>query len=211
MKLNKVLALALSGVMAVSMLAGCSGNSGNGGQEGEGEQTPATGIVAAVNNGQDADNKVKINFAANTTLDSQLARALAASGEDATVTDVRSKIVDMIDDSVAIDGSNVGDVLNPHTNAVDDKGEQIVGVAVKVCSDNFSETAAQNEVVKYVNDLLDGLKIDRSTGKVVGDEFVAYGYSADVSMTQVTKLDGTTRYYAAIVITVDCTVETVTV
>lgn len=35
MKLNKVLALALSGVMAVSMLAGCSGNPGNGGQEGE--------------------------------------------------------------------------------------------------------------------------------------------------------------------------------
>ena len=37
MKLNKVLALALSGVMAVSMLAGCSNNSGNGGQNG-GEQ-----------------------------------------------------------------------------------------------------------------------------------------------------------------------------
>ena len=35
MKLNKVLALALSGVMAVSMLAGCSGAPVNGEQEGE--------------------------------------------------------------------------------------------------------------------------------------------------------------------------------
>src|SRR5699024_6840594 len=149
MKLNKVLALALSGVMAVSMLAGCSGNSGNGGQNGE-EQVPATGIVAAVNNGQDADNKVKINFTADTTLDSQLTRALAAAGEDATQDDVRRKLVDMITDSIAIDGSTVADRLNPHTGDIDDNGEQIVGVAVKVCNDNFSETAAQNEVVEYV-------------------------------------------------------------
>lgn len=210
MKLNKVLALALSGVMAVSMLAGCSGNSGNGGQNGE-EQVPATGIVAAVNNGQDADNDVKINFTADTTLDSQLTRALAAAGEDATQGDVRSKLVDMITDSIAIDGSTVAARLNPHTGDIDDNGEQIVGVAVKVCSDNFAETAAQNEVVEYVNKLLDGLKVDRSTGKTVGDDYAAYNYSGNVSMTQVTKLDGTTRYYAAIVITVDCTVETVTV
>ena len=45
MKLNKVLALALSGVMAVSMLAGCSGNPGNGGQEGE--QPPVVTTDAA--------------------------------------------------------------------------------------------------------------------------------------------------------------------
>ena len=50
MKLNKILALALSGVMAVSMLAGCSGNSGNGGQEGEGEQTVVTTDAAEVLN-----------------------------------------------------------------------------------------------------------------------------------------------------------------
>ena len=60
MKLNKVLALALSGVMAVSMLAGCSNNSGNGGQNGE-EQCPATSLLLLLN-GQDADNKVKVNF-----------------------------------------------------------------------------------------------------------------------------------------------------
>ena len=47
MKLNKVLALALSGVMAVSMLAGCSGNPGNGGQEGEGEKPPVVTTDAA--------------------------------------------------------------------------------------------------------------------------------------------------------------------
>ena len=63
MKLNKVLALALSGVMAVSMLAGCSNNSGNGGQEGEGEQTPATIQVAAdLNKAISEDTQKKVTF-----------------------------------------------------------------------------------------------------------------------------------------------------
>ena len=210
MKLNKVLALALSGVMAVSMLAGCSGNSGNGGQNGE-EQVPATGIVAAVNNGQDADNDVKINFTADTTLDSQLTRALAAAGEDADASDVRGKIVSMIDGSKAINTSNARDVLNPGTSTIDDNGEQVIGVAVIKTADNYSETAAENQVVDFVNNLLGNLVNDWSDGKTVGDDYAAFSYTGNVSMTQVTKLNGTTNYYAAIVITVDCTVETVTV
>ena len=49
MKLNKVLALALSGVMAVSMLAGCSGNPGNGGQEGEQPPVVTTDATEVLN------------------------------------------------------------------------------------------------------------------------------------------------------------------
>ena len=51
MKLKKLMALALSGVLAVSMLAGCNGktNGGNNGEgEGEGEGTPATGYSATL-------------------------------------------------------------------------------------------------------------------------------------------------------------------
>ena len=213
MKLNKVLALALSGVMAVSMLAGCSGNPGNGGQEGEGEQVPATGIVAAVNNGQDADNKVKVNFTANTTLDGQLARALAAAGEDASEDDVRESIADMVEGTELVDGQ-VDKTLNPGTAAVnkeEGKQKQVIGVAVKKATDNYSESAAEKEIVEYVNKLLDGLKLDESAGKKVDEDYAAYSYTGNVSMTQVTKLDGTTCYYAAIVITVDCTIKTVTV
>ena len=63
MKLNKVLALALSGVMAVSMLAGCSNNSGNGGQNGE-EQPPVvdTTIAGAVNDKLDDDSVVTFTY-----------------------------------------------------------------------------------------------------------------------------------------------------
>lgn len=210
MKLNKVLALALSGVMAVSMLAGCSGNPGNGGQEGE-EQTPATGIVAAVNNGQDADNKVKINFTADTTLDSQLARALAAAGDYANRDRVRSSLLDMIDDSVVLDGATVKTAMNPATQRTVEDGEQVVGVAVYKVNNNYTETAAENAVAEYVNDLVKELVPDTSAGVTVGKDYVAYDYTGTVSMTEVTKLDGTTSYYAAIVVTLTCNIETVTV
>ena len=54
MKLNKVLALALSGVMAVSMLAGCSGNPGNGGQGGEQSPVVTTDAAEVLNKIQSA-------------------------------------------------------------------------------------------------------------------------------------------------------------
>ena len=61
MKLNKVLALALSGVMAVSMLAGCSTD---GKDDGNTEVTPPTSNAVSVMN--DAQSLVK--FEANADL-----------------------------------------------------------------------------------------------------------------------------------------------
>ena len=51
MKLKKLLALALAGVMAVSMLAGCKGNDNNG-NDGEKEPT-VSGAAAVLNKVQD--------------------------------------------------------------------------------------------------------------------------------------------------------------
>lgn len=48
MKLNKVLALALSGVMAVSMLAGCSGNTTDNGGASSGDTTPSSNYTETV-------------------------------------------------------------------------------------------------------------------------------------------------------------------
>ena len=77
MKLNKVLALALSGVMAVSMLAGCSTD---GKDEGNTEVTPPTSNAVSVMN--DAQSIVK--FEADTDFDA----ALAAAAKKAKYTNV---------------------------------------------------------------------------------------------------------------------------
>ncbi len=77
MKLNKMLALALSGVMAVSMLAGCSGAPSNG-EEGDKEQTVVTaGTATMMNNFQ---NRVK--FDADADLDAYVAAAVKTLKSD---------------------------------------------------------------------------------------------------------------------------------
>lgn len=81
MKLNKVLALALSGVMAVSMLAGCSGNPGNGGQGGEGEppvvDNSLTGQVISALSKDTAD---KVTFTSDNALGVTLQKAIDNAG-----------------------------------------------------------------------------------------------------------------------------------
>ena len=82
MKLKKIASLMLAGIMAVSMLAGCNGKTN--GEEKPGDDVvvvPETGIVAAINNGQDAANDVKIDFASNSSLDAALSSAAKAYGE----------------------------------------------------------------------------------------------------------------------------------
>ena len=77
MKLNKILALALSGVMAVSMLAGCSTD---GKDEGNTEVVPTTSnAVSVMNDAQDY-----IEFKADADFDA----ALAAAAKKATQSEV---------------------------------------------------------------------------------------------------------------------------
>ena len=78
MKLNKMLALALSGVMAVSMLAGCSGAPSNG-EEGDKEQPTTSNAVAVMNDAQD-----DVTFSSNPANDSALSAVVA----DAKTTDI---------------------------------------------------------------------------------------------------------------------------
>ena len=212
MKLNKVLALALSGVMAVSMLAGCSGNPGNGGQEGEGEQVPATGIVAAVNNGQTGD--VKVTFTADATLDTQLSKAINACAEKASEDKVQAKLEEIIGgDTVKLTGAlKKGGDFMPYSGSVDEDGEEIVGVRVIKVTNNYSENAALNFVADKVDRITENLVENTLTNdSKVNSKYVAYDYAGTVSMIETTALDGTTNYYAAIVITNTCTLKTVTV
>ena len=80
MKLNKVLALALSGVMAVSMLAGCKGGSANGEQGNTEQPVVSTDAVKVMN-----DAQKDVVFANNEAL----ASALKAAVAKAKTTDIK--------------------------------------------------------------------------------------------------------------------------
>ena len=77
MKLKKIASLALAGIMAVSMLAGCKGNDSSTGDQGTVVVPTVTDAVTALNNGQTSGNEVKITFtAANTSITNALQSAI---------------------------------------------------------------------------------------------------------------------------------------
>ena len=131
MKLNKVLALALSGVMAVSMLAGCSGNSGNGDQTGEGE-TPIveSGAAASVIAALDSETKAKVSFSSNSALQTTLETAiryLGSGSNDVTAENIRNVMLRIdadLTDKTEFPCVGVGSVVNGNEN--DDKKSQDV-------------------------------------------------------------------------------------
>lgn len=87
MKLNKVMALALSGLMAVSMLAGCAGNP-DGGDNGEQppvvDNTVSGRVIAAL----DSDTTDKVNFQSNSYLLSVLENYVQVKGTNVGESDL---------------------------------------------------------------------------------------------------------------------------
>ena len=82
MKLKKILALALSGILAVSMLAGCGGAAGSVTND---NVKPATSaVIGSVNSKLDKLDKLNVKFAS----DSDFASQLAIVANSATLSDV---------------------------------------------------------------------------------------------------------------------------
>lgn len=152
MKLNKMLALALSGVMAVSMLAGCSGAPSNG-EEGDKEQTVVTaGTATMMNNFQ---NKVK--FDADADMDAYVAAAVKTVKSDvlddapAGVTLITSgKIYDAVDKalpgSYALSNKTIG-----FSSACTKKADTTETVLYWVKAGNLTEAQVLTLVANNMN------------------------------------------------------------
>ena len=101
MKLKKIASLALAGVMAVSMLAGCKGNDSSTGNQGTVVVPTTSDIVTALNNGQTSGNEVKVTFtAANSSIVDALQSAIKYNGSmDAD--DLQTQVLNFVGGSVA--------------------------------------------------------------------------------------------------------------
>ena len=86
MKLKKIVSLALAGILAVSMLAGCSGNSGD---KNEGVVVNPTGTAASVIAELNKDTTDKVTFTADSALETALNTYVEYLGNTA-FTDVKS-------------------------------------------------------------------------------------------------------------------------
>lgn len=203
MKLNKVLALALSGVMAVSMLAGCSNNSGNGGQNG-GEQPPVDDTtIASVLNDEQADNDVKVNFTYSSSLETALQKTLSVVGNDADADDVDDYLANVLDvDDVII--KNFYGYPGQTSGTLNTVGEQTAVVVIRDESGKTEDGVAKEMYTKLANGGLDKLTaewLDTNANKQVKWSFSYTGEVAAVSTVE----DNQNYTYVAVVVTCNTT------
>ena len=214
MKLKKLMALAMSGVLAVSMFAGCAEKTGDT-TEGDNTGSVTTSpIVTAVNNAQD-----KIDFTSDNSLTNALKKVVAEVGAaDITNADLIKKYVEKTT------GYDYDDALNGSVRVDEKNGETktIVGI-VPVGSENaWTEDAVVVNVTNTIKAKVDALVdttfvkyegadveinypwVDVNDGNAtqVGDKYNNYSYTGTVTdLVSVTSMDGTTNYYVAYTIT----------
>ena len=210
MKLNKVLALALSGVMAVSMLAGCSNNSGNGGQNGEGEgETTVTGFAATVASKLD-DNKDNVTVTSNDVIDAAL-KAAMVKPDDNFITSNRAV-------SALTDVGTTGPVYVSLKDALTDITFSKFGIFDNANSDNADEDANAavvyyiggdintDRVAQLVADKIDGITLPERSDVDNDGTYYTYDYTVDVSCATATTKDGTASLnYIVVVLNQDVT------
>ena len=215
MKLNKVLALALSGVMAVSMLAGCSNNSGNGGQNGEGEgETTVTGFAATVASKLD-DNKDNVTVTSNDVIDAAL-KAAMVKPDDNFITSNRAV-------SVLTDVGTTGPVYVSLKDALTDITFSTRASFDHASSDNAKEDANvavvyyiggdinSDRVAQLVAEKIDDIDLpERSNVNNNDGTYYTYDYTVDVSCATATTKDGTASlHYIVVVLNQDVTMASI--
>ena len=199
MKLNKILALALSGVMAVSMLAGCSGNSGNGGQEGE-EQVPGTTNAATVlNDTWDKDAKVVVNFTYSNSVETALKKIVEvneytkSSDWDSDAQKDLARVLDVTDVEWSdFNGYAVGGNV---TKAPADTKED-VKVSVYRVTGVTATKAMENAAKAFVDAVGDNFDDELTKGKIK----YTFTYDGEAAMVSVED-DGVMVHYIAYVMT----------
>ena len=213
MKLKKIASLMLAGVMAVSMLAGCStanNNNGDSGDDNDNVVTP-TSIVTAVNNGQSATNAVKIDFTSDATLDAALSKAVKAMGESGDFVGLNEQLTRLTGtdwDTWDFLGDEKG--LTPADTSKDDGRVVEFMMAMPLMSERADKAAAEKTAAKMINDVV--AQLDDTTYEenvtVSGDKYCDFSYTGTVSMVSSTANDGTVNYYFAVVITQTTAVKT---
>ncbi len=221
MKLKKIVSLALAGVMAVSMLAGCANNGGNGGNDSGKEPVtqPATGVAAAFNDAQSSTNKAKVVFSNDASIDAALAKAVKVEGQGASDQDVLGNVC--YTTGLVNKGTWIFDctINNKNVDNTDDSANGATATIVLAKKLNstqnsvWSEDAAINKVASEINTMIANYLLDTTYSEKKGSEtkegetYYDYSYTGKASMVSVDNTDGTTDYYFFYVVTQTCKAE----
>ena len=191
MKLKKIASLMLAGVMAVSMLAGCSNNTK---PEDPAEEPVDTSIASYFNDAQ-KDNDVKATFTYDNDVESMIKKALSAYGTEATKTNVESQIKKSMDDVTWVPTFTAAELYA--TSAASSKNTY----AYLIVKDDTSSMTDE----ALMKDMADDIDFDVLEDAREKDGYkYTYTNSGKVAMVKSVDMDGTNHRYVAVVITVEC-------
>ena len=200
MKLKKIASLMLAGIMAVSMLAGCKSDSANGNNNDDNTVVvPSTSaVVTALNNGQSADNDVKVAFSSNASFDAALKKAVENAGNYDDGTDVLTELLNLLGEKndTLFDG-------NSSNSAMKDGMAVTVFDVVPLGSSSFwTEEDAVNYMAREMNDIVAELaKSNKKDGAAIDSIYYDYSYTGNAGMVAVEQEGGSTIYYFGFSIT----------
>ena len=232
MKLKKIASLALAGIMAVSMLAGCSNNGGsNNGDGNVNADTNTSSVVSAVNNGQSATNSVKVTFTSNASLDAALKKAVELYGDNSAnvISDPTSQntfknaVLNLTGlkenmptnyDSSRLNSlgffSKTNSWIDPDKNPTKVLDGKVFTEIYVGAFPALSEQAALNLVADHVDNMvaqLDTTTYDKDT-TMAGDKYYDYSYAGTISLVSAQNSTGATVYYYACTISQTVTQKT---
>ena len=196
MKLKKIASLMLAGVMAVSMLAGCSGKDGDGGNDGNKpvvtSGVDAAGVIAKL----DKDTTKKVEFSASSSLQSGLTVYVDSLGDHAF-------IANAVDDNIGY-LAWIADLDIVDDFADDDAAETRIfaGVLPADVSDTYAVRMIANDLDLVIGGLnLPDSSIDDNIDIADGQEYTKYDYTGSVAVVKVEGTLGLNGYVYAYTIT----------
>ena len=202
MKLKKIASLMLAGVMAVSMLAGCSGN-GNGGNGGEGEgpvntdNLSAASVIAEL----DKDTTDKVSFTADDSVQNALNKSVKDMGAAITGVDAWT---------IATHTAEVGDIEYVTAAAFDfsqlnkkDADAQTLLWATAIPAYDYSEKVAVDAIAARIDSMIDQMNLPENSAASVanGDTYYKYSYAAKIATVKVESSSGYNGYVAFLTLT----------
>ncbi len=209
MKLKKIASLMLAGVMAVSMLAGCS----NGTKPDDGEKDPVvdsslTGkVIAAL----DEDTTKNITFSANPSLQTALEKVVKNKGTAINTInrgDLSAIVPDLIGDDELKDAQGAGNEAVKEAAEKDSKSDNFsVVVSGTSLTAGASEEYIANQIADAIDSTVKTYKIGEDSKSITytfeqKDFHYDFDYTGDVAVASVTDaVTGVTSYVAVYTIT----------
>ncbi len=200
MKLKKIASLMLAGVMAVSMLAGCSNNGGNNNGSSSSEPTTTVGAADAMNAAQDI---IEFKDGTSSKLASAVEKAVYSQLKDATVATTMTpkaagdKVYDQLLKDLAVEDGLTKAVYNFTPSK---KDTTTTKTYLYLVDDTVSEEVALSFVAKSLT-----ATAGNYPDYVVDTQKYEAGYTGEVSIQKVTKSDGDTKTASAYYILVSVT------